>query len=128
MGTILQCSRCRFPSNRIVGLSTNFAVVALISASSSNSDDDDRNKEFKKATGLIYFVSKTNVHHTSWYISLLTSHLRATSISSKVPTESLVLTLRLLLQVKVCSFRKSLNKLIKTLYYCSGEDLFQCQV
>lgn len=83
-------------------------MVAFISASSSNSDDDDRNKEFKKATGLNYFVSKAKVHHTSWYISLLTSHLEqngnaivalslkivssipiiATSISSKVPTES----------------------------------------
>ena len=108
--------------------------VAFKSASSSNSDDD-RNKEFKKATDLhvIYFVRKTKVHHTSWYISLLTSHLEQNgnaivALSLKIVSsiaiiesthrESLVLILRLLLQVKVCSFHKFLNNLIKTLYNC----------
>ena len=70
------------------------------------------------------FNLKTNVYHTSWYISLLTSHLRFKCISKdrfvisdhrnfdfieSTHRESLVLILRLLLQVKVCSFRKSLN-------------------
>lgn len=96
-------------------------VAFYISASSSNSDREDRNKEFKKATGLIYFVSKINVHHTSWYISLLTSHItsfdhRNFDFIESTHRESLVLILSLLSQVKVCSFRKSLNKLIKTLY------------